>query len=128
MSAVVEVVTRPGFAAAHGEVDALLEWPLDLLSREEVFELWRQLESLRNRLAAVEHRFVAETEARGWPGELGARDVAAVIRGLLRVAPGEAKARARAAEERAQHAEEWLGRVQDAILSEFSDLTDQAAA
>lgn len=83
---------------AHAEVDVLLGCDTAFLPTEELLASWRELERLRNRLAAVEHRFVAEAESRGLPGEFGARDVPALIRGLLRVAPGDARARVRAAD------------------------------
>lgn len=83
---------------AHAAVDELLGRDLTRVPADGLLESWRELERLRNRLAAVEHRFVVEAESRGLPGEFGARDVAALIRGLLRVAPGEARSRVRAAD------------------------------
>lgn len=82
---------------AHRAVCELLEADLTACPDAEVLDRWRELERLRNRLAAVEHVFVAEVERRGLPTDAGAVSTAAFVRGLLRVEPGEAKARVAAA-------------------------------
>ncbi|SHF84464.1 protein of unknown function, partial [Jatrophihabitans endophyticus] len=73
--------------------------PVDLARCDDdvLVESWRELERTRNRLAAMEHRFVAEAERRGLPFTYGAKNIAAFVRGLLRVHPREAVARVRAA-------------------------------
>lgn len=63
--------------------------------------------------------------------EAKARDVQVRAEAQILAAEERAKAaeaRAKAAEDRAQHAEQWLVRVQETIVSEFTDLTEQAAA
>jgi len=70
----------------------------------------------------ISDRATAEMQAR----EAQVRAEAQVLAAEERARAAEA--RVRAAEDRARQAEEWLERVQQAILSEFSDLTDQEAA
>ena len=83
---------------ASSAVDELFAVDLSGLSDEAVLEFWRQLERLRRRIPAVEHGLVLEAEARGLPDSLEVRSVTALLRGLLRLGPGEAAARVRAAE------------------------------
>jgi Domain of unknown function (DUF222) len=83
---------------ADESVTALLAADLTRCAEAELLDAWRGLEKLRNRLAAVEHRFVTEVQRRGLPFEHGARNDAAFVRGLLRVHPREAMGRVRAAE------------------------------
>ncbi|SHH07489.1 protein of unknown function [Jatrophihabitans endophyticus] len=78
-------------------VDELVPVDLARCDDDVLLESWRELERTRNRLAAMEHRFVAEAERRGLPFTYGARNIAAFVRGLLRVHPHEAVARVRAA-------------------------------
>jgi parvulin-like peptidyl-prolyl isomerase len=92
-------------------------------AREREERIEHVLEQVRDDINASNERArIAEVQAR----EAQVRAEAQVIAAEERAKAAEA--RARAAEERARHAEEWLARVQDAIMSEFSDLTDQAAA
>jgi Domain of unknown function (DUF222) len=85
-------------ARSHVEVDALLARDLTGDSDDALLESWRELERLRRRLAAVEHAFVLEAEARGLPHSSGCRNTATFLRGLLRLDPAEAAGRLRAAE------------------------------
>ncbi|SHH01717.1 protein of unknown function [Jatrophihabitans endophyticus] len=78
-------------------VDDLVPVDLARCDDDMLLESWRELECTRNRLAAVEHRFVAEVERRGLPFTHGARNTAAFVRALLRVHPREAVARVAAA-------------------------------
>ncbi|SHF82869.1 protein of unknown function [Jatrophihabitans endophyticus] len=73
--------------------DALLTAELSSWDESSLLDAWREVERLRNRLAAVEHRFVAEEERRGLPFTHGARNPAGFVRALLRVHPREAVAR-----------------------------------
>src|SRR5882762_9835361 len=78
-------------------VDTLCAADLTRLSRDELLELLRGMETQRRRLPVVDHGLIAELDHRGAAGELMARDTASLLREVLRVAPREAKARHEAA-------------------------------
>ena len=78
-------------------LDTLLAVDLTGASRDELLELARGLEVQRRRLPAADHALVGELESRAVAGELACASTAALLAGLLRVTPGEAKARVRAA-------------------------------
>jgi len=84
-------------ALAHAAVDELAGTDLTSSPDDEVTAIWRDLERLRNRLAAADHALISEVQRRGLAFTLGARSTAALLRELLRVDPGEARARVRAA-------------------------------
>jgi hypothetical protein len=85
-------------ACAHESIDDLFETDLGLGTDEELLGAHRELERLSRRLAAVEHAFIAQLEERSLPDRTGAGTTAALLRGLLRLHPAEAKSRVRAAE------------------------------
>jgi hypothetical protein len=85
-------------AALHALVDNLQTVNLTSCSDEALLADWRELERLTRRLPTVEHRLVLEAQTRGLPASVGARDVARLLSGTLRVDPREAGARVRAAE------------------------------
>ncbi|HEY3717723.1 MAG TPA: DUF222 domain-containing protein [Jatrophihabitantaceae bacterium] len=78
-------------------IDALIALDPTRLSRDELLELLRGVETQRRRLPVVDHALIGELDHRGAAGELMARDTAALVRDVLRVAPVEAKARCQAA-------------------------------
>ena len=84
-------------AAAHGLVDDALTVDLTRDARDGFLATYRELDRLRNRLAAVEHRVIAEIERRGLPHELGATSTAGLLREQLLIAKGEAFGRVKAA-------------------------------
>jgi Domain of unknown function (DUF222) len=99
MSAVLERPTGPlAVAAAHTAVDGLLAGDLTRLPEDQLLELVRDTERLRRRLAAVGHAQVLEIERRGLPAAQQIRTLGQFLRGLLRLDPGEAAGRVRAAE------------------------------
>lgn len=99
MSAVLEQPTAPvAVAAAHAAVDRLLAADLTRLGEDKLLELVRETERLRRRLAAAGHGQVLEIERRGLPGAAQVRTLGQFLRGLLRLDPGEAAGRVRAAE------------------------------
>src|ERR671930_39138 len=84
-------------SAAHAALDELAGLDLTGLDVEALLGFWRDLERLRRRLPSVEHQLVLEAEGRGLAEAQQLRGVAQLIRGLLRVDPGEATSRVRAA-------------------------------
>ncbi len=80
-------------------VDALLSTELSTLSAVEVTALMSALEVERRRLEAVDHRVVAEAAERGIAGEYARTSTQDLLVTVLRVSPGEARARVRRAED-----------------------------
>ena len=78
-------------------VDTLLAMDLGSASRDELLELARGLETQRRRLPVADHALIGELDARAVAGELACASTAALLMQLLRITPGEAKARVRAA-------------------------------
>ncbi|MEH3064086.1 MAG: hypothetical protein PGN33_15560 [Methylobacterium radiotolerans] len=96
---------------------------IEAQAREREARIEQVLDQVREEVHASNERArMAEMQAREAHLRAEAQVVAAEERAKA------AEARARAAEDRARQAEDWLDRVQQAILSEFSDLTEQAAA
>lgn len=96
---------------------------IEAQAREREARIEQVLDQVREEVHASNERArMAEMQAREAQLRAEAQVVAAEERAKV------AEARARAAEDRARQAEDWLDRVQQAILSEFSDLTEQAAA
>lgn len=96
---------------------------IEAQAREREARIEQVLDQVREEIHASNERArTAEMQAR----EAQVRAEAQVLAAEERARAAEA--RVRAAEDRARQAEEWLERVQQAILSEFSDLTDQEAA
>src|SRR5947209_3651283 len=83
---------------AHAALDELQALDLTSVSEEALLDYWRELERLRRRVPAVEHGLVIEAETRGLAYSCQARSTAALLRAMLRIDAGEAKARVRAAE------------------------------
>src|SRR5882762_932673 len=78
-------------------MDALIALDLTRLSRGDLLELLRGVETQRRRLPVVDHALIAELDHRGAAGELMARDTPTLLREVLRVTPRDAKARHEAA-------------------------------
>ncbi len=100
MSSVVVTRTDPTvvLASAQAALDLLHGLDLTGLGDDALLGYWRELERLRRRIPAVEHGLVLEAQGRGLPEALQLRSVAQLLRGLLRLDPGEAAGRVRAAE------------------------------
>lgn len=77
--------------------DGLAGSDLTGLDRGELLAVMRDFEAVKRRLPVIDHRMVGELDARGTALELGCRDTAVVLREVLRLAPGEARARVSAA-------------------------------
>ncbi len=73
--------------------------PVIAMSDDALLAAWRELEVRRRKLAADEHALIAEIAARGLAHSRGARSTAALAVQLLRISPGEARARVHAAED-----------------------------
>lgn len=70
---------------------------LTRLSDADVLSELRELEVLRRRLAVVDHALIGELDRRGLAGQLVMATTSAVLQGLLRLSPREAKDRVEAA-------------------------------
>ncbi|SOD74753.1 uncharacterized protein DUF222 [Jatrophihabitans sp. GAS493] len=85
--------------AVTAAVDTLLDAPLPSLTSTELLELVQGWETHRRREVAVEHLLLSAVMGRGVAGEFGFASPQALLVGVLRVDPGEAKARVRAAQD-----------------------------
>ncbi|SOD75159.1 uncharacterized protein DUF222 [Jatrophihabitans sp. GAS493] len=85
--------------AVTAAVDTLLDAPLPSLTSAELLELLQGWETHRRREVAVEHLLLSAVMGRGLAGEFGFASPQALLVGVLRVDPGEAKARVRAAQD-----------------------------
>ncbi len=85
-------------ARLEADLDELTSVSLDPCTDDEVLDALRRVEIARRRLAPVDHALLAEVDTRGVAGVHGCRSTAALVRLLLRVSPGEATARVRAAQ------------------------------
>jgi hypothetical protein len=74
-------------------VDALTNLNLAQLHRDDLLTLLRGLETQRRRLPVLDHALIGELDQRGIAGELAARNTRSLLRDLLRLSPGQAKAR-----------------------------------
>ena len=80
-----------------GLVGELQRADLSALSSDELLDLLTGLETQTRRLAAIDHAVLAEVESRGVAFEHGCRSTEVLLRQLLRVGAGEARARVAAA-------------------------------
>ncbi len=88
---------EPLAAALSAAVDALLAAPIARYPRDELLALLRDVDTQLRRLAAVDAQLIGEIDQRHTAAELGAANTAVLLGQLLRIAPGEAAARVRAA-------------------------------
>src|ERR1700727_178383 len=84
-------------AGLTAALDALLALSFTQVPARSWPEVARLVEQQVRRLPVFDHALIAELDRRGVAAEVGARDTAALLRGVLRVSPGEARARVRAA-------------------------------
>jgi hypothetical protein len=78
-------------------LDGLLGSSMVGLAAAELTELARSVERIKRRLVAVEHAYVAELDTRQVAVEACMPNTAVFLSQLLRISPGEARARVRAA-------------------------------
>ena len=79
--------------ALRSAVDGLLTATLSALDQDALLDVVRGVEVQLRRLAAVDHRLVAEVDSRGVAGELGMPSTARLLVGVLRIAPARPQAR-----------------------------------
>lgn len=84
-------------AAASGYVEGVADGELDQLSDKCLLEELRELEMLRRRLAVADSALIAQLDRRGLAGRLVVPSTAALLQGMLRLSPHEAKQRVEAA-------------------------------
>jgi hypothetical protein len=82
----------------HGLVDVFQNVELSSTTDPDLLEAHREFERLRRRLDPAEYRLIAEENDRGLPDECVSASTGRFLRHLLKIDPGEANARARAAE------------------------------
>jgi hypothetical protein len=78
-------------------VAALFELDLDRCADQEILAAWQTFETVRRRMEALDHRFIAQANQRSLAFTNGCRSTAVLARQLLRIGPAEAAARVRAA-------------------------------
>lgn len=91
-SAVEQAVALLGAA-----VDRLLEADLSMPTGAVLAGVFAELETQRRKLDAVDHAMLAALDERGLAGDFGTAGTAELLGELSRLAPGEARARVRAA-------------------------------
>ena len=98
MTSTISSDTLAGLAAEFAElVDRMQRVDLVPASDDEVLAFWRSVEVQTRRVAVVDHRLIASVEQRGLPGLRAYASTAAMVREVLTIAPGEARARVDAA-------------------------------
>jgi len=98
MTATVEAAVEQTLTALHAAVDEQLASDLSPLSQDELLDAMRRLESESRRIAAAQHRLVAEVAARNVAGELKYRDTASLLAAVLLLTRSQANDRVNAAE------------------------------
>ena len=81
----------------HGYLASVTDGELSRVSDADVLAELGELESFRRRFAVLDHALIGELDRRGVAGRLVMGTTAAVLQGLLRISPGEAKDRVTAA-------------------------------
>ncbi len=79
-------------------IDDLLASTLTSLPERDLPELAKAVETQLRRLPVFDHALIAELDRRDVAGSLGARSTATLLVDALRITPGEARARVKAAE------------------------------
>jgi hypothetical protein len=83
--------------AVHDYLATVADGGLTQVSDADVLAELAELESARRRLAVIDHALISELDRRGVAGRLVMTSTAAVLQGLLRLSPDEAKDRVAAA-------------------------------
>lgn len=85
-------------AAVDGYLDELSAGLLSSLSDADVLAELREHEALRRCCVVADHHLIAELERRGIAGQVCVPSTAALLQGVLRLSPADAKSRVRAAQ------------------------------
>jgi hypothetical protein len=85
-------------ARLHAAITELASVGLDTHTDAELTGLWQELETVRNRLAVLDHRLIGEVQFRHLPETAGCPSTAVFARQVLRVGIGEARRRVKAAD------------------------------
>ncbi|MDQ2749495.1 MAG: HNH endonuclease [Actinomycetota bacterium] len=92
---------RSSWDTALAQLEKLLDdmqtLALHTLPNEAELDVLHRLETQKNRIPAVEHRLIADVDARGIAHEHGCRSTSVLLAQLLRINPPEAGARLKAA-------------------------------
>ena len=84
-------------AAVDEYLGAVTAGELGPVSDADLLAELRELECMRRRLAVADHALIGELDRRGLPGRLVMASAPALLQGLLRLSPHEAKERVKAA-------------------------------
>jgi Domain of unknown function (DUF222) len=87
-----------GVALIRAGVDRLLEAECASALGQEIVDVLVALEVQKRRLAAVDHRLIGQLQVQGVAAEFCVPSTATLLRDLLRITPGKATARVRAAD------------------------------
>jgi hypothetical protein len=98
MATAVEAAGEQTLTPLRAAVDEQLASDLSSLSRDDLLDVLRGFEVESRRLAAVQHRVVAEVAARNVAGELKYRDTASLLSAVLLLTRSQASERVNAAE------------------------------
>ncbi len=85
-------------ARVHAVLDELSTLELTGRADGELLALWRDMESVRRRLAPIDHALIQEVQARHLAFACGAKSITVLARDVLRIGVYEASARVNAAE------------------------------
>ena len=92
-----DTLTADEFGRMDELVAALAAAPMSALSRDELLVLTRGFERVKRSLPVVDHWPVGELDRRGVCHEVGKPSTRVLLQKMLRLDPGEAKARVEAA-------------------------------
>jgi hypothetical protein len=101
--------------AYDADLDRLLALDPDSLSRDELVAFVARLETHKRRTAVLDHQLIATLQSRGVARELGCPTTATLLSQLLRINPGQARARVAAAAQLGPR-RGLLGQQLDAVL------------
>jgi hypothetical protein len=87
---------QDALAKLETAMDGLLTEPLDPATDDEIEDLLRRFETIRNKSAAVDNRLLQQVTQRTMPFNRGCKTTAVYLKYLLRLQPSEAARRVKA--------------------------------
>ena len=93
-----ESTALQALAELEAALDRFIDAPLYPCSDVEIDELNRRWETMRRKQASVDHALIGQVDRRGLWAKHSCKNAPSYLRYVLRVSPGEARARVRAAE------------------------------